>query len=75
VRRTGLARQALDQLRAGSLILDQHDTRAECLALLAHGAHQLGIFHALAQDVWYFGPVWVRIPRFGRDSAFSDYDQ
>jgi hypothetical protein len=41
----------LDQLGAGRLVLDQYDTRVESLALLAHRALELGIFHALAQDM------------------------
>jgi hypothetical protein len=43
--------QFLDQLGARGLVLDQDDTRVEGLALLAHRALQLRIFHALAQHV------------------------
>src|SRR5271166_219195 len=43
--------QLLDQLGAGSFVLDQHHTRREGLALLAHRALQLGRFHAPAQDI------------------------
>jgi len=34
--------QLLDQLGAGGLVLDQHDTGAQPLVLLAHRALQLG---------------------------------
>ena len=43
--------QFLDQLGARGLVLDQHDAGIEGLGLLAHGALQFGIFHALAQYV------------------------
>src|SRR5271163_2623258 len=43
--------QLLDQLGAGGLVLDQDHARLEGLALLAHRALQLGVFHALAQHV------------------------
>src|ERR1700739_4791679 len=43
--------QLLDQLGARGLVLDQHDARREGLALLAHRALQLGVFHAPAQHV------------------------
>jgi hypothetical protein len=43
--------QFLDELGARGLVLDQHHTRRECLALLAHRALQFGIFHAPAQHV------------------------
>jgi hypothetical protein len=43
--------QFLDQLRAGDLVLDQHDIGADALELLAHGALQFRRFHAPAQHV------------------------
>jgi hypothetical protein len=46
-----LGDQLLDQLGAGGLVLDQDDGRAEPLAVLAHRALQLGVFHAPAQYV------------------------
>ena len=46
-----LGDQLLDQLGAGGLVLDQHDTRPECITLLAHRALQFGIFHAPAQHM------------------------
>ena len=50
-RAQALLDQFLDQLGSGRLVLDQHDTGLEGLALLAHRALQFGIFHALAQYV------------------------
>jgi hypothetical protein len=41
-----------DQLRAGSLIPDQHGTRVERLALLGHSALQLASAGALAPHLF-----------------------
>src|SRR5271167_1103841 len=43
--------QLLDQLGAGGLVLDQHDTGPTPLVLLAHRPLQLRVFHALPQHV------------------------
>jgi hypothetical protein len=65
-----LGDQFLDQLGAGSLVFDQHDIRVESLALLAHGALQLGVFHASAQHVQQVNmslpliPQVVQLPPF-----------
>jgi hypothetical protein len=43
--------QFLDQLGGRSLVLDQHDTRAQPLVLRAHGALQLRVLHAPPQYI------------------------
>ena len=46
-----LSEQLLDQLGPRALVLDQADTGAEPLVLLAHRALQVGVFQAAAQHL------------------------
>src|SRR5438105_12306663 len=46
---TAITDQLLDQLGAGGLVLDQHDTRTEQALLLAHGALQRWVLEPPAE--------------------------